>query len=410
MFKQTTRDLRRINRAKALREIYFNGPISRLEICQHTELSQATVANVVAELIKENLVAETGSKESDGGRPTALLTIHPEYGYIIGIEVGETVIQLSLFDLGFQEVYAVCQPLSLEENLPELVVQRIVDGVEQLLSGSQVTKERLLGVGMGFPGLVERQSGVSVFAPSWGWHDVPLRSILESRLGLPIAMDNGAKAMALAENMFGAGRGTRSMAVVLMGTGIGSGIIENGALYRGAMNAAGELGHTTLEIHGRQCHCGKKGCLEAYVGAPAIISRYQETARPEDPQLSGDQKQMLEMLARAARTGNATARKVLDDTLEYLSVGIGNLVSLTNPQLILLGGWAGMMLAEDFLPRLSESVSQFAMQIPFRKTTLGLCQLRESVAQGAAALILEQLLQLAGNTQALSKAVAESGL
>ena len=259
LLRQTTRDLRRINRSKALREIYFNGPISRLEICQRTDMSQATVTNVVADLLGEKIVAESGCKESDGGRPIALLSINSKYGHIIGIDVGETVIKVSVFDLQFQELYTVSQPLSLGENQPEQVVQHIVSGVEQLLIGSGVRRDQILGVGIGFPGLVDPEAGISIFAPNWGWHDVPIASILESKLGLPMALDNGAKAMALAESMFGAGRDVNSMAVLLVGTGVGAGIIQDGALYRGAMNSAGELGHTILEINGRLCRCGNKG-------------------------------------------------------------------------------------------------------------------------------------------------------
>jgi predicted NBD/HSP70 family sugar kinase len=384
-----------------LREIYFNGPISRLEICQRMDMSQATVTNVVADLIGDKIVVESGSKESDGGRPTALLTINAEYGHIIGIDVGETVIQVSIFDLCFHELGTVFQPLSLEENQPSQVVEHIVSGVEQLLRSSGVGRDQILGVGIGFPGLVEHESGISIYAPNWGWHDVPIASILESQLGLPMALDNGAKAMALAESMFGAGREVRSLAVVLVGTGVGAGIIEDGALYRGSMNSAGEFGHTILEMNGRLCRCGNKGCLESYVGATGIISRYTELAQPGDPQLSGDQKEMISAIIKSAREGNAAARKILDDTLNYLSLGIGNLINLVNPQKMVLGGWAGMMLAEEILPRLSATVSQYALQQPFKKTEFGLCQLEEAVAQGAAALILEKFLQSAGRPLAL---------
>jgi predicted NBD/HSP70 family sugar kinase len=398
LFRQTTRDLRRINRSKALREICFNGPISRLEICQRTDMSQATVTNVVSDLLGENIIAETGSKESEGGRPTTLLSINPTYGHIIGIDVGETVIKVSVFDLRFQELHTVYQPLSLEENQSEQVVQHIVNGVEQLLIGSGIRRDQILGVGIGFPGLVDPEAGISIFAPNWGWHDIPIVSILESRLGLPMALDNGAKAMALAESMFGAGRDVNNMAVVLVGTGVGAAIINDGTLYRGAMNSAGELGHTTIEIDGRACRCGKKGCLEAYIGAPGIISRYMELAGTTDPELIGDQKEMISTIVQAAREGNATARKVLDETLNYLSVGIGNLVNLVNPQKVVVGGWVGLMLAEELLPSLNDNICQYALQQPFRKTEIGQCQLKEeSVAEGAAALILERFLQSAGS-------------
>jgi predicted NBD/HSP70 family sugar kinase len=271
-------------------------------------------------------------------------------------------------------------------------------GVEQLLSGSGVSRNQILGVGIGFPGLVEPESGISIFAPNWGWHDVPIASILENKLGLPMALDNGAKAMALAESLFGAGRDVGSTAVLLVGTGVGAGIIEDRALYRGAMNSAGEWGHTILELDGRLCRCGNKGCLEAYIGAPGIISRYGELVQLEDPGFISDQKEMLRSIIRAARQEDPAARTVLDDTLKYLSAGIGNLINMVNPQKVILGGWVGMMLAEEFLPNLSESVSRYALQQPFKRTVFGLCQLKEeAVAQGAATLILEKFLQTAGS-------------
>ncbi len=406
MSKSTTREIRRINRSKALHEIYFGGPISRLEICQRTDISQATVTNVVSDLLEEGVVVESGRKDSDGGRPITMLTIDPEYGYIIGIDVGETVIQISLFNLRFREVHAVFQPLSLEENQPDQVVQHIVSGVEKLLSGNYVNRDQIIGVGIGFPGLIDPEAGISIFAPNWGWHDVPIASILESKLGLSMALDNGAKAMALAESIYGAGRGVSSLAVLLVGTGIGAGIIEGGALYRGAMNSAGEWGHTTLEIDGRLCRCGKKGCLEAYAGASGIIARYIEMSNRTTQELKSDQKEMLRLILDAAHEGNELAQEVIDDTVKYLAVGIGNLINIVNPQRVLLGGWVGMMLGEEILPRLTETVSHYALHQPFSRTEFGLCQLKEdAVAQGAATLIFEKFLESAGRPLALHSTI-----
>jgi len=398
LFNPTTRDLRRNNRSKALREIYFDGPISRLEISQRNDLSQATVTNVVADLLREKIVVESAIKESDGGRPIALLTINPEHGYIIGIDAGETVIQVSLFDLCLHEIHTVFQPLSLEENQPDQVVQHIVNGVKQLLENYNRNQIQILGVGIGFPGLVDPEAGISIYAPNWGWHDVPVASMLETKLGLPMSLDNGAKAMAQAESMFGAGQGVNSLAVLLVGTGIGAGLIENGVLYRGAMNSAGEWGHTILKMDGRQCRCGNNGCLEAYCGALGIINRYRELAPSIAQLLTGDQKDMVRSILKAAQNGDPSARKVLDDTASYLAVGIGNLINLVNPQRVILGGWVGMMLGTEILPALSKSVALYALPQPLRRTELGLCHLGdEAVAKGAATLILEKFLRSAGS-------------
>ena len=395
--KSTTRQLRLSNRTTLLKKIYFNNPISRLELSSMTELSPATATNVTGEFLEEGLVIESGSIESEGGRPRTLLKVNPSHAYLIGIDVGETCIKSDLFDLSLQHLATVDRQLGKTENQPDQVVDQIVESVEELLSHSKKKSAEVLGVGIGFPGLVDPEAGISIFAPNWGWHDIPLSNILEARLKLPIAIDNGAKAMALAESMFGGGQGVDSLAVLLVGTGIGAGIIEGDSLYRGAMNSAGELGHTTLEINGRTCRCGRKGCLEAYAGAAGIISRYLEQSGKTLSDISGDQKEMVSQIIKDAEKGDQIARRVIEDTVEYLLVGIGNLINMVNPQKILLGGWVGMMLADKILPVLSTRISDYALQQPSSKTEFGLCQLKdETVAQGAATLILEKFFEAGG--------------
>lgn len=400
----TTRDLRRLNRSKALKSIYFNGPLSRVQVGRATELSPATVTNVVAELLADNILLESGLIESDGGRPSTLLKINPEYGYFIGIDVGETLIQIGLFDLTLKKLNATHYPLSLTENQQDQVVEHIVSGVEDLLSLTGIEPNRIIGVGIGFPGLVDPEAGVSVFAPNWGWHDVPIRSLLDERLGLPMLLDNGAKTMALAESMLGVGKGAGSLAVVLVGTGIGAGIVSNGSIYRGASNYAGELGHTTIELDGYPCRCGSRGCLEAYAGVPAILRRYLELVPDSSIADERDQMKAIESLLVAARHGEIAACKVVSDTARYLGVGIANLINLYNPQQVALGGWAGLMLWPAIENELLETVERYALVQPLQRTNIGLCQLgHEAVTLGAATLALEAFLESAGSKQRLKQ-------
>src|SRR5450759_997030 len=159
---------------------------------------------------------------------------------------------------------------------PEDAVSHIVEGIESVIAESGVDTRAVLGVGVAVPGLVEHREDAVVHGQSVGWHAVPLEAMLRSRTGLPILVDNGAKTLGQAERWFGAARRTEHAVIVLLGIGVGTCVISNGEVYRGATSSAGEWGHTTVVVDGRTCRCGAKGCLEAYVGGWAIVARYDE--------------------------------------------------------------------------------------------------------------------------------------
>ncbi len=313
------------------------------------------------------------------------------------MEIGETLTRIEFFDLTLRKLGAAACPLALDVSEPEQVVEHIHSQVKALLDEADVTTEKVIGVGVGVGGVVELTDPVSVYLPSWGWRNVLLGDLLQERLGMSIYLDNAAKAMAQAESLFGAGQGIEHLAVLLVGTGIGAGIIAHGSLYRGAINSAGEWGHTCLELDGRLCRCGSRGCLEAYAGAPGIIERLREV-EPQSPLLqSNDQQCALAAIVDAAQPGEPAATRLLKDTAHYLGAGIANLINLFNPQLILLGGWAGLQIGEYILPELRQFVERYALRQPLSVTRIGLCQLgQDAVPMGAATLGLEQFLTTAG--------------
>jgi len=395
--KSTVLDIRRANRSSILRRIYLGQSISRQELSQLSGLSSASITNVVAELLEEGIVIESGIEASQGGRPRSILSINARYGYFIGVEVGDTLICVELFDLTLHKLSAVAYPAVLSENQPEQVVEYIHRGVKAVLAEAGVTLKDVLGIGVSVGGIVEQVEHVFAYLPSWGWRSVPLATLLEEGFQIPIYLENAAKVMAQAEGLLGAGQGYEHVAVLLLATGIGAGIIADGILYRGAGNSAAEWGHMTIELDGRPCRCGSRGCLEAYAGAPGIIASLREMA-PQSPLLHGNgQEDTLAAIVDAARNGDLTATQVLKDTAHYLGVGIANLINLFNPQLILLGGWAGLQIGQYILPELRQFVERYALKQPLSLTRIDLCQLgQDAVAMGAATLVLEQFLTTAG--------------
>jgi len=388
---RTTRDLRRGNRAIVLRRLYFGGPSSRLDLAAGTGLSPATVGNVISELMKDRIVVETGQLDSDGGRPAVLVKVNPEHGAVIGVDVGETGAAIELFDLNLQKLAAVETPMRLPRETPGSLVALIAKGVNQLIKESGLPVRRVLGVGVGVPGVVVHDGEEYVHAPSLGWDKVPLPQLMRSALPVPVMLDNGAKTMGRAELWYGAGRDTRDLAVVLLGTGVGAAIFNDGALYRGSTSSAGEWGHTSVIVGGRRCRCGASGCLEAYVGAEGILESWAQRTR-RARRSKNDQQQLLRDLLDAARTSKPAAA-VLDETAEFIGAGVANLVNLFNPECIVIGGWVGQLIGPHLITRIREVAAARALRYPFSNVSIQLGRLGpDAVAMGAATLVIERFL------------------
>lgn len=397
--RRTVRDLRRGNREVLLRALYFGGPVSRQELSGMTGLSAATVSNVTGDLLADRVIEEAGQVESDGGRPRVLLRVNPVHGYAIGVDVGETHVRVELFDLARTELAKVEYALRPARHDVELVVRHILAGVDLVMAEAGVAHERVLGVGIGVPGIVEQGPDAVIHAPTYGWQGVPLGALLRAGTALPLFVDNGAKTMGQAELWFGAGRGARHAVVALIGSGVGASIVTDGMTYRGATGSAGEWGHTPLAIGGRRCRCGARGCMEAYVGAEGLLERYSEVAEVDTEQ---EEPALAELLADES----AQARQIMADGVTYLGAGIGNLINLFNPERIVLGGWAGLMIGRRHLEEIRAAAAEHALALPYAQTAIELGQLGpDAVALGAATLVIDDFLLDSGRRPAAEIAI-----
>ncbi|MET8093448.1 ROK family transcriptional regulator [Micromonospora sp. NPDC005220] len=392
--RATNRSVRLRNRSALLTKLFLDGPLTRQDLVRSTGLSQPAVSNVVADMIDEGLVAEAGAAESDGGRPSMLLRIAPRFAFVIGVDVGETRVRVELFDFAMTLLASVEYPLDPARTEPDLVAGHVLAGIDAVTGEAGVAPGDVLGVGVGVSGVVEQGTEAVVHAQALGWDRVPLERLIGAGTDLPLHIDNGAKTLGQAEMWFGAGRGARHAVFALVGSGVGASVVTNGATYRGASSSAGEWGHTTLVYGGRACRCGARGCLEAYVGAEAIIDRYREARRGR--QVPGeDEESQIAALVAAAET-SATARRVLDDTAGYLGAGVANLINLFNPERVVLGGWAAMALA-DLLPAVREAAGRQALRQPYEQASIELCRLGvDAVALGAATLPIARFLTEGG--------------
>ncbi|GAA2146995.1 ROK family transcriptional regulator [Glycomyces algeriensis] len=385
---RTTRDLKLGNRMSLLRTLYFDGPLTRRDLAPATGLSTATISNVTAELLADGVLREAGKVESDGGRPQILLEVDPGHARVVGVDVGETQVRVELMDLKLDERAGARYALAPGRHDPATVIEHIVAGVKEVVAEAGAAP--VLGVGVAMPGIVEYGPDGVIHAKAFGWDAVPLGRMLMERLDpLPVHVENGAMTMGQAELWFGAGRGAQNAVIALIGSGVGSCIVAGGALYRGAGSSAGEWGHTTMAVAGRPCRCGSRGCLEAYVGAEGILDRY--LAATGVVELSGQGEEAD--LERLLDDPSPAAVAVVDETVEYLGAGLADLLNLFNPELIVIGGWAGLMLAQRRLAGIQAAAGAYALGQPFATARIepGLLG-PDAVAKGAATPVIERFL------------------
>lgn len=386
LVRQTTRDLRRQNRAALLSSLYLRGPISRLDLVAESGLSAATVTNVIADLISDGVVAEAGSVESDGGRPRTLLAVRPEFGNVIGVDVSETHVEVGLFNCTLSTLGTVRHPLVGTRLDPLEVAGLIRTGIGEVLAGTD--PDTVFGVGIGVPGAV-RDGGV-VHAPTLGWQGVEFADMLSPHIAQPLHLDNRARTLGQAEMWLGAGRGAERAVVALLGVGVGAAFATAGESI-----TTSEWGHTVVRAAGAACRCGSHGCLEAYVGTEAVVRTYAARVGIE-PVIGDESDAELAAIVRRAKSPGPAA-DVLAETGEYLGIGIANLINLVSPDRVVLSGSAGAIMGPEILPAVRDAVGRHALGYLAGRTEVVLGQLGpEAVALGAATLPITLLLAAGG--------------
>lgn len=394
---KTSKDIRNESRFMVLRSVYVRGTVTRAQISTDAGLSPATVTTLVGELVAEGILREAGQVSSHGGRPTATFQADPERGALLAVDVAETYVRVDLFDVSLSRLDVERVELAPGAQSIVTVAEEIRGCTDRLLERHPDLDGKVLGAGVSLPGQVDPVQGVDVFAPNWGWHDVPILETLQQALPVPVRIDNPLMALATGELWFGAGRRFRQFVAVNLGTGVGAGIIVDGQLLRGPGNSAGEWGHTTLIWDGRRCRCGRTGCVEAYVGVEGIRTTLAEFSPGHELLSVTHHRDFMERLMRADAAGDEAARSALLCTGDYLAAGIGNLVNLLNPEHISVLGWITQYTGVELHDRVRERIAQECLPGPARTVSIGFTEADgEGVSLGMAVLALEAFLERIG--------------
>jgi predicted NBD/HSP70 family sugar kinase len=366
--------IKRINTAIVLEFILQGSPLSRAQISEQSGLNKATVSSLVQDLIDGSLVKEIGTGQSSGGRKPVMLEFIATSGYAIGIDLGVNYIRGVLTDL--RGGIVVERTSSLRNTEVGVAIEQLCGCVEALIAESLSSPFGIVGIGVGVPGLVD-ESGAILFAPNLKWRDVPLQRLLAERFSLPVTIDNEANMGALGEQKYGAGRHINNLIYVSVGIGIGTGLILHKALYKGASGFSGEMGHLSVEAHGKICSCGNRGCWEMYASEQALLDQAADLG-------FGD----LESLLAAATAGREDVLKLFASIGEYLGIGIANIVNVFNPNAVVIGN--RMSQARPWLEDvLRQTVEQRALGFHLRNVQLLFAELGErSSMMGAAEMAI----------------------
>jgi len=378
----TQDDVRRHNLSRLLRHLHVEGATSRADLTAMTGLNRSTVKALTEDLVSMSLLRETAPVGRGGaGRPSITVEPEPDGVYVLALDVG--VEHMTAVRIGVGGV--VLDRRELQQSVSDYSVKRtltrLVRLARQLFEGAPKGGV-CLGIGVGVCGVVSAEDGLVRFAPNLGWVDVPLRDLLAERLGtsLPIDLGNDGDLGAVAENLRGVARGVLDLVYVSGEVGIGGGILLDGRPLRGTGGYAGEIGHMCVDPRGRLCRCGRRGCWETEISDQAVLL---STGAPAGSSLTD----VLQAHAAGARWTQAGMRRVG----RFLGLGVGNLVNVFNPELIVFGG-AVRHIYTDTEPYVREAL-ETSLRAPAEQVRLEVAGLGDdSVAVGAAELGFARLL------------------
>ncbi|MBA4864567.1 ROK family transcriptional regulator [Streptomyces sp. PSKA54] len=390
------RSLRRSNQEQVIALLIAQGPLHRAELARQAGVSRTTVSTIVSELLARGLVTES-YEQPDGdldGRAGNRLLVNPRAAVVAGMNHTFDGVWVHLSDLAAREIASSGTTLDPGTG-PAERVEAGASILQRLLDSAGLERQQVIGVGVGVPGPIHRETGVvGVSLPGQPWSHVHAADELQQALGLPVVVENNTRLEGVAEARWGAGRGVANLLYFGLSSGIGSGLILDGRLYRGAVGAAGELGHVSVSVDGAPCPCGNRGCLVLRAGLPAVLA----ALRPS----FGEETELEEMLARTA-AGDRAGEKVFTDVGTVVGQVLANLCNLLNPERIVVGGElsrAGEVLLRPMRDAIRRHALSLVRDVDVVPAELGLGA--RVGALGGAALVLSETPDLAAALNRMS--------
>lgn len=319
--------------------------ISRTEVSTITGWSKAKAAQEIKSLIDKGLLIEVGEGSSQGGRRPGLLSLNNLLGYIIGLDIGATSLDVVLADVTGQIIQRISDNADVRVK-PEQFLGRCIELINQMIEAHGIHAYQILGIGIGVPGPVDFVHGILVAPPLMpDWENFPIRNFFTDIFSSAfVVVDNDVNIMALGEQRMGNGVGVDNFIYVKIGTGIGAGIVSNGRIHRGSDGYAGDIGHICVDKQGPVCRCGNQGCLEAMTAGPAIAEKAMQAARNGNSQILSRLMETNggvlypEDVNTACRDGDIAALEIIRTSGQMIGEVLASFVIFFNPSHIFISG------------------------------------------------------------------------
>jgi len=361
----------------------------------------ASITGLVKELTESEALEEAGvTTDSDRGRKQVLLRLNPRHRFVVGVEFEADRVVGLVADLE-AKVVARSERALLGRPEKAAILKGIAETLREVIERAGCSMEKLAGIGVADPGIVDTRRGVSVLSSTiQGWRDVPVKEILEADFRRPVILEESTRSKTLCEKKYGAGREADSLMFIEFGAGIGCGLVLGGELYRGSSESAGELGHTRVMENGPVCNCGSYGCLESVASLPAIAARavraIREGANSGILDLAGGSLEGItsDHVFVAGRNGDKLALGIIDDAVRYLGYGIANAVNLFNPEMVVFDAKLGAV-ADLILEPVKQIIRRQGLEVSTRNLKLEVSRMGEEAgALGAATMVLEKVFEI----------------
>jgi len=351
-----TKLVKQMNRQVIINRLREYKRISRADLAKLTELSRPCVSSLVDEMIREGLINEVGIGESKGGRKPILLEYNFKAKGIIGAVFEGSTLHMAIADLSGEMLLNYGTRLTRPTS-GETAIRALESGVKILLKQSGLDRDRLLGIGIGLPGITQSTDGTISYAPSTGWMGLPVQQEMEARLRIPVFIENDVNLMTIGEFYKGIGYGIRNLVHMYVGTGIGAGIIIDGQFYRGFREAAGEIGYMMIGPVGRTRR-GEYGVFEKNYSVSGINEKARRVLSNWNEETS-----VITELLKQSENGNREAAHLFEEILTHWAYGMVNLISLLDPELLILNGEM-VNIGEQGLMRLKDLLSEWVPFVP----------------------------------------------
>ncbi|SEH43044.1 glucokinase [Halobacillus karajensis] len=380
MQKGNSAYIKNMNKKLVLKCIRDHEPISRSEISKRIHMSKPSVSLLVENLIQEGWVLETGTGEStiSGGRKPVQLVFNPKSFYVIGVDIGGTKVSSGITCLN-GHIYAY-REFATKDYLEKDILERLYEDVNRMVEELHLTDHDIMGMGIGVPGVTNVKEGIVVDAPSMKWRNFPIRERVSQNFSFPVFVENDVNTSVLGEQWLGAGKSLENIIYIAVGTGIGSGMILNGKLFRGSSYSAGEMGYLVTDARKAKDYqptIEGYGFLESIASGTSIGKRLSSLKSEHVTA-----KEAFEL----RRQGDKDAIEIVDSAIEHLGFGIANYISLFDPELVIIGGGVSGSF-EEYEQTISKIIDEFTPKscqvVP---STFG----REAGVVGAVALFLKE--------------------